>query len=189
MPKRTKFLFTWKAVAQPNGFKGRYRVGFRAVIQSLVFLFSFRPQPGRPITSVNQLSPNKFSGTGVLIPKQMFCWQMKPSAADLVKLYPETLMSWLLALEQLSQKRRSFKDDLYDYRKRNNYCFKIKINRLIWKACQVNLHKQGFFSSKLAFGFINVFSDELHSAKPLFVIKELIESARWKFSMIYARFI
>ncbi|CAN5684045.1 hypothetical protein BH18ACI1_BH18ACI1_08520 [soil metagenome] len=89
---------------------------------------------------------------------------------------------WLLTPKRLPGKRRSFKHDLYDYRKETiELLFQRIIQAFDLKTCQVKgLHKNGAFVLASVWVYQLVFLMNFSQTKPLFVIKELIESARWR---------
>jgi len=77
-------------------------------------------------------------------------------------------------------KRRSFKHDLYDYRKETiELLFQRIIQSFDLKTCQVKgQSKNGAFVLASVWLYQIVFLMNLRQNKPLFVIKELIESVR-----------
>lgn len=102
----------------------------------------------------------------------------------LVKLY-EKAGVWLLTPKQLPKTKRSFKNDLYDYRKETiELLFQRIIQSFDLKTCQVKgLDKNGAFVLACVWVYQGVFLMNYRQQKPLFVIKERIESARWRIQL------
>ena len=170
---------------QSQWFKSGYRgwvQGYRLVLQSLVFPF---PVPlaatwkanniGESTIAKQVISDKTLVKTDVLLGDETF------GGEDLVNLY-RTAKGWLLTPQQLSKHRRSFKDDLYDYRKETiELLFQRIIQAFDLKTCQAKgLDKNGAFVLASVWLYQIVFLMNFTQNKPLFVIKELIESARWR---------
>jgi hypothetical protein len=170
---------------QSEWFKSGYRgwvQGYRMVVQSLVFPF---PVPlsaawvanniGESTIAKHSLKEHRLVKTDVLLADETF------GGEDLVRLYQEAEV-WLLTPKQLPKQRRSFKHDLYDYRKETiELLFQRIIQSFDLKTCQVKgLHKNGAFMLACVWIYQCVFLMNYRQQKPLFVIKELIESARWR---------
>lgn len=166
-------------------FKSGYRgwvQGYRLVLQSLVFPF---PVPlfatwkanniGESTIAKQAITEQRIVRTDVLLGDETF------GGAILVKLYRKH-RGWLLTPQQLSKKRRSFKHDLYDYRKETiELLFQRIIQTFDLKTCQVKgKNKNGTFVLASIWLYQFVFLMNFSQNKPLFVIKELIESARWR---------
>lgn len=169
-------------------FKSGYRnwvQGYRLVLQSLVFPF---PVPlsatwnanniGESTIAREVLKQQRIVKTDVLLADETF------GGEDLVNLYQKAGV-WLLTPKQLPKERRSFKDDLYDYRKETiELLFQRIIQSFDLKTCQVKgLHKNGAFVFACVWVYQAVFLMNYRQQKPLFVIKELIESARWRLQL------
>lgn len=169
-------------------FKSGYRnwvQGYRLVLQSLVFPY---PVPlsatfnanniGESTIAKQILNEQRIVKTDVLLADETF------GGEDLVKLYEQAKI-WLLTPKQLPKERRSFKDDLYDYRKETiELLFQRIIQSFDLKTCQVKgLHKNGAFILVSIWVYQCVFLMNYSQQKPLFVIKELIESARWRIQL------
>jgi hypothetical protein len=170
---------------QSEWFKSGYRgwvQGYRLVVQSLVFPF---PVPlsatwkanniGESTIAKHAISTKHLVKTDVLLGDETF------GGEDLVNLY-RAAKGWLLTPQQLRKRRRSFKHDLYDYRKETiELLFQRIIQAFDLKTCQVKgLHKNGAFVLASVWLYQIVFLMNYSQNKPLFVIKELIESARWR---------
>lgn len=166
-------------------FKSGYRgwvQGYRLVVQSLVFPFpvplsaSWRPNNiGEASVAKQAISGGGLVKTSVLLGDETF------GSAELTRLY-QSVGGWLLTPKQLPKKRRSFKHDLYEYRKETiELLFQRIIQAFDLKACQVKgLHKNGAFVLACVWVYQLVFLMNFRESKPLFVIKELIEAARWR---------
>ncbi len=166
-------------------FKSGYRgwvQGYRLVLQSLVFPF---PVPlsatwkanniGESTIAKQAINDRRLVKTDVLLADETF------GGKELVTLYRKT-NGWLLTPQQLTKRRRSFKADLYDYRKETiELLFQRIIQSFDLKACQVKgLHKNGAFVLASVWLYQIIFLMNFRQKKSLFVIKELIESARWR---------
>ena len=166
-------------------FKSGYRgwvQGYRLIAQTLVFPFpmplsaSWTPNNLGESSAVKQaVSGCRIIKTDVLLGDESF------GGADLTTLYRKC-GGWLLTPKQLPKKRRSFKHDLYDYRKETiELLFQRIIQAFDLKACQVKgLHKNGAFVLVSVWVYQIVCLMNFRESKPLFVIKELIEAARWR---------
>lgn len=170
---------------ESSWFKSGYRgwvQGYRLVLQSLVFPF---PVPlfatwqannmGESTIAKQAIKQKRLPVTDVLLGDETF------GGEELVSLYRKA-DGWLLTPQQLSKKRRSFKHDLYDYRKETiELLFQRIIQTFDLKTCQVKgLNKNGAFVLACVWLYQFVFLMNFIQNKPLFVIKELIESARWR---------
>ena len=173
---------------QSQWFKSGYRgwvQGYRLVLQSLVFPF---PVPlsatwaanniGESTIAKHAITEQRLVKTDVLLADETF------GARDLVKLYQKAHV-WLLTPKQLPKERRSFKNNLYDYRKETiELLFQRIIQSFDLKSCQVKgLDKNGAFVLACVWVYQCVFLMNYRQKKPLFVIKELIESARWRIQL------
>jgi hypothetical protein len=174
--------------SQSQWFKSGYRgwiQGYRLVLQSLVFPF---PVPLSATWNANNIGESTIAKqvlinqqlvkTAVLLADETF------GGAALVKLYKQAEV-WLLTPQQLPKERRSFKDDLYDYRKETvELLFQRIIQSFDLKSCQVKgLDKNGAFVLASIWVYQCVFLMNYRQQKPLFVIKERIESARWRIQL------
>jgi hypothetical protein len=165
-------------------FKSGYRVwvqGYRLVVQSLVFPFpvplfaSWRPN------NIGEASVAKQAVSGGLVKTSVLLGDETFSSADLTRLY-QSVGGWLLTPKQLPKRRRSFKHDLYDYRKETiELLFQRIIQAFDLKVCQVKgLHKNGAFVLACVWVYQLVCLMNFRESKPVFFIKELIEAARWR---------
>lgn len=173
---------------QSEWFKSGYRgwvQGYRLVAQSLVFPFpvplsaSWTPNNiGESTIAKHSISSGQLVKTDVLLGDETF------GSADLTELYREC-GGWLLTPKQLPKRRRSFKHDLYDYRKETiELLFQRIIQAFDLKDCQVRgLHKNGAFVLACVWVYQLICLMNFRESKPLFVIKELIETARWRIQL------
>jgi hypothetical protein len=166
-------------------FKSGYRgwvQGYRLVLQTLVFPY---PVPLSASWTPNNLGESTIAkqtiGNSSLIKTDVLLGDETFGGQDLTALY-QSIGGWLLTPKQLPKKRRSFKHDLYDYRKETiELLFQRIIQAFDLKTCQVKgLHKNGAFVLACVWVYQIVFLMNFRDSKPLFVIKELIEAARWR---------
>jgi len=166
-------------------FKSGYRgwvQGYRLVLQGLVFpapvpLFAaFRANNiGESTIAREAIEDEKLPITDVLLGDETF------GGENPVALYKEH-GGWLISPKQLSKKRRSFKHDLYDYRKETiELLFQRIIQATDLKSCQVKgVGKNGAFVLASVWLYQLVFLMNFRQNKPLSVVKEQVESARWR---------
>jgi len=156
--------------------------GYRLVLQGLVFpapvpLFAtFRANNiGEPTIVKQAIKDEKLPITDVLLGDETF------GGEKLVALYKEH-GGWLISPKQLSKKRRSFKHDLYEYRKETiELLFQRIIQATDLKSCQVKgVGKNGAFVLASVWLYQLVFLMNFRQNKPLAIIKEQVESARWR---------
>lgn len=166
-------------------FKSGYRgwvQGYRLVLQSLVFPF---PVPLFATWASNNIGESTIAKQAIttrcLVKTDVLLGDETFGGEQLVKLYKRH-GGWLLTPQQLSKRRRSFKHDLYDYRKETiELLFQRIIQTFDLKTCQVKgKNKNGAFVLAGVWLYQFVFLMNFSQNKPLFVIKELIESARWR---------
>lgn len=89
---------------------------------------------------------------------------------------------WVLTPAQLPQQRRSFKHDLYDYRKETiELLFQRIIQAADLKACPVQgKGRNGAFVLASVWLYQVCFLSDYRAGKPLAQIKEHIDEARWR---------
>ena len=164
-----------------SGYRGWVQ-GYRLVLQTLVFPFpvplsaSWIPNNrGESSVAKAAMSGGSLVKTEVLLGDESFGGQ------ELTDLY-RALGGWLLTPKQLPKQRRSFKHDLYEYRKETiELLFQRIIQAFDLKSCQVKgLHKNGAFVLAGVWVYQIVCLMNFRESKPLFVIKEQIEAARWR---------
>ena len=173
---------------QSEWFKSGYRgwvQGYRLVLQSLVFPFPVPLSAAWQANNIGESTIAKQAVTaGQLVKTDVLLGDETFGGKDLVALYRNN-GGWLLTPKQLPKRRRSFKHDLYDYRKETiELLFQRIIQSFGLKTCQVKgLHKNGAFVLACVWLYQLVFLMNFSQQKPLFVIKELIESARWRIQL------
>jgi hypothetical protein len=159
--------------------------GYRLVLQSLVFPF--------PVPLAASWSPNNWGessiaeraiNTGRLVKTDVLLGDETFGGQALTEFYRKC-GGWLLTPKQLPKKRRSFKHDLYDYRKETiELLFQRIIQAFDLKACQVKgLAKNGVFVLSCVWVYQLVFLLNFSQTKLLLVIKEQIEAARWRIKL------
>ena len=89
---------------------------------------------------------------------------------------------WVLSPKQLPQERRSWKDDLYDYRKETiELLFQRIIQALGLKECQVKGEgRNGAFVLASVWLYQICFLTNYREGKPLACIKDHLDCARWR---------
>jgi hypothetical protein len=89
---------------------------------------------------------------------------------------------WLLTPKQLPTPKRSWKDDLYEYRRETiELLFQRIIQAFDLKICQVKgLGKNGAFVLTSVWVYQICFLENYRKGKPLADVKEQIEKARWR---------
>jgi hypothetical protein len=164
-----------------SGYRGWVQ-GYRLVLQGLVFpaavpLFAaWRPNyEGEASILEKALSAKSLPITDVLLGDSSF------GGKDLVEHYGEE-GGWLLTPQQLPTLRRSWKDDLYDYRKESiELLFQRVIQVCDLKQCPVKgLHRNGAFVLANVWLYQVIFWHNLNNGLPLSKIKESVDLARWR---------
>jgi len=104
--------------------------------------------------------------------------------ANLTKLYKNS-GGWLLTPQQLPPRNRTWKDDLYEYRKESiELLFQRIIQTADLKSCQVKGNgKNGAFVLANVWLYQIIFLMNLRQQKPLANIKEQVDLARWRISI------
>ena len=166
-------------------FKSGYRgwvQGYRLILQGLVFpepvpLFaSWRPNNEGESTIVKEaLKDEKMPITDVLLGDETF------GGKELTTLYKQT-GGYLLTPKQLPKNNRGWKNDLYDYRKQTiELLFQRVIQASDIKDCKVKgLGKNGAFVLASLWLYQLVFWCNHEADKPLTIIKEHLDLARWR---------
>lgn len=166
-------------------FKSGYRgwvQGYRLVLQGLVF-----PEPvplfaawrlnseGEATIMAQALTEECLPVTSVLLGDSTF------GGATLCASYQEH-GGWLLTPQQLSTERRSWKDDLYAYRKETiELLFQRVIQSCDLKACPVKgWSRNGAFVLASVWLYQIIFLDNYRAGRPVAHIKEQLDLARWR---------
>jgi hypothetical protein len=166
-------------------FKSGYRgwvQGYRLVMQGLVFpapvpLFAvWRSNNEGESTIVKEaLKQEKMPLTDVMLADETF------GGEALTKLYRQK-GGYLLTPKQLPKKNKGWKNDLYDYRKETiELLFQRVIQVSDVKECKVKgLGKNGAFVLASVWLYQLVFWCNHQADKPLTIIKEQVDLARWR---------
>jgi hypothetical protein len=166
-------------------FKSGYRgwvQGYRLVLQGLVFpepvpLFAvWRPNNEGESTIVKEsLRAEKLPITDIMLGDETF------GGKELGLLY-EQQRGYLLTPKQFSKKNRTWKNDLFEYRKETiELLFQRVIQATDIKECKVKgLGKNGAFVLASVWLYQLVFWCNHQAHKPLTIIKEQVDLARWR---------
>jgi hypothetical protein len=164
-----------------SGYRGWVQ-GYRLILQTLVFpepvpLFSVWRENSRNEAEVllPELEQNRFQVTEVNLADERL------SDLDLPDKYRQA-GGYLLTNKELPKKRRSWKNDLFDYRKETiELLFQRIIQAFDLKQCKVKgKGKNGAFVLATIWVYQICFMQNYRKHKPLAVIKEQIEKARWR---------
>ena len=165
--------------------KSNYRgwiQGYRLVVQTLVFpapvpLFAawVSNEVGESTVAKQAINQARLSITDVLLGDETF------GGANLTKLYKNS-GGWLLTPQQLPPRNRTWKDDLYEYRKESiELLFQRIIQTADLKSCQVkDCGKNGAFVLANVWLCQIIFLMNLRHQKPLANVKEQVDLARWR---------
>jgi hypothetical protein len=166
-------------------FKSGYRgwvQGYRLVLQGLVFpepvpLFAAwrRNSEGEATIMASALKEQCLPVTPVLLGDSTF------GGATLCASYAES-GGWLLTPQRLPQERRSWKDDLYAYRKQTiELLFQRVIQSCDLKACPVKgWSRNGAFVLASVWLYQIIFLSNYRAGRPMAQIKEQLDLARWR---------
>jgi len=164
-----------------SGYRGWVQ-GYRLVLQGLVFPY---PVPifaawrannlNEAAVAVESLEGNQLQVTGVLLGDNTFAGANFPQA------YSEA-GGWVLTPAQLPSQRRSWKKQLYSYRKETiELLFQRIIQSAGLKQCQVKGHgRNGAFILASVWLYQVCFLVDYREGKPLANVKEQIDCARWR---------
>ena len=164
-----------------SGYRGWVQ-GYRLVLQGLVF-----PEPvplfaawrlnseGEATIIASALKEQCLPVTPVLLGDSTF------GGATLCASYAER-GGWLLTPQQLPHERRSWKDDLYAYRKETiELLFQRVIQSVDLKACPVKgWSRNGAFVLVSVWLYQIIFLHNYRQGRPMAHIKELLDLARWR---------
>jgi len=170
---------------ESHWFKSGYRgfiQGYRLVLQGLVFpvpvplYATWQPNNVGEATILKKALTNKqLIITDVLLTDETL------GAEPATKLYQEK-GGWLLSPKRLSKKQRTWKHDLYDYRKETiELLFQRIIQASDLKKCKVKgLGKNGAFVLASVWLYQLIFWLNHKRNKRLTIIKEQLDLARWR---------
>jgi hypothetical protein len=164
-----------------SGYRGWVQ-GYRLVLQGLAFpepvpLFAaWRPNNEHEADiAIEALLAGDLKVTDVLLGDETFGGGLFPD------LYAEA-GGWVLSPQQLPQERRSWKDDLYDYRKETiELLFQRILQALGLKECQVKGEgRNGAFVLASVWLYQLCYLTNYREGKPLACIKDHLDCARWR---------
>jgi hypothetical protein len=164
-----------------SGYRGWVQ-GYRLVLQCLlgpepiVLFAAWRPNSEGESTILHQaLEANQIPVTDVLLGDQSF------GGEELVQQYQEA-GGWLLTPQQLPKQYRTWKHDLFAYRKQTiELLFQRIIQICDLKSCPVKgLQRNGAFILANVWIYQVIFWHNLKQGKDLSKIKEAIDLARWR---------
>lgn len=170
---------------ESSWFKSGYRgwvQGYRLVLQGLVF-----PEPvplfavwrlnseGESTIAAQALEAQSLLVTSVLLGDETF------GGAQLARTYAEH-GGWLLTPRSLPTQRRSWKDDLYAYRKETiELLFQRVMQSVDLKACPVKgWARNGAFVLASVWLYQIIFLSNYRHGRPMSHIKEQLDIARWR---------
>jgi hypothetical protein len=164
-----------------SGYRGWVQ-GYRLVLQGLVFPY---PVPvfaawrannlNEAQVAVSSLDQQQLQVTDVLLGDTTF------AGADFPRAYSEA-GGWVLTPSQLPSQRRSWKTELYDYRKESiELLFQRIIQAAGLKQCQVKgVGRNGAFVLASVWLYEVCFLVDYREGKPPCNVKEQIDCARWR---------
>ena len=164
-----------------SGYRGWVQ-GYRLVLQGLCFpepipvFAAWRPNHANEAQIASEaLGRSALQVTDVLLGDQAF------GGGDFPQLYAAA-GEWVLTPQQLPEERRSWKDDLYDYRKETiELLFQRIIQAAGLKQCQVKgAGRNGAYVLASVWLYQICFLAEYRAGKPLAHIKEQVDCARWR---------
>ena len=164
-----------------SGYRGWVQ-GYRLVAQGLAFpepvpiFAAWRPNNENEANiAIEALLAGDLKVTDVLLGDETFGGGLFPY------LYEEA-GGWVLSPKQLPQERRSWKDDLYDYRKETiELLFQRIIQALGLKECQVKGEgRNGAFVLASVWLYQICYLTNYREGKPVACIKDQLDCARWR---------
>jgi hypothetical protein len=173
---------------ESHWFKSGYRgwvQGYRLVLQGLVFphpvpLFAtWQPNSrGEATIMAEALAQERLAVTSILLGDTTFGSKTLTAAYALAG-------GWLLTPQQLPKERRSFKHDLYGYRKQSiELLFQRVIQACDLKACpSKGLNRNGAFVIASVWLYQIIFLRNYRQGRAVAHIKEQLELARWRIAI------
>jgi hypothetical protein len=164
-----------------SGYRGWVQ-GYRLVVQGLAFpapvplWAAWRPNNEPEAVIARQaLAQEQLHCTDVLLGDEAF------AGADFMAAYRQA-GGWVLTPKQLPRERRSWKHDLYDYRKETGeLLFQRLIQAAELKACPVKGRgRNGAFVLASVWLYQVCFLTDYREGRPLACIKDHLECARWR---------
>jgi hypothetical protein len=166
-----------------SGYRGWVQ-GYRLLLQGLAF-----PEPvpiaafWRPNNECEAQVASEALETGALQVTSVLLGDETFGKGDFPHLYAQA-GGWVLTPQQLPEERRSWKDDLYDYRKETiELLFQRIMQASGLKECQVKGQgRNGAFALASVWLYQICFLADYRENKPLAHIKEHLDCARWRIS-------
>ena len=166
-----------------SGYRGWIQ-GYRLLLQGLAF-----PQPvpifaaWRPNNECEAHIARQALETGTLKVTSVLLGDETFGKGAFPQRYAEA-GGWVLAPQQLPEERRSWKDDLYDYRKETiELLFQRIIQAADLKECRVKgAGRNGAFVLASVWLYQICFLADYREGKPLAHIKDQVDCARWRIS-------
>jgi hypothetical protein len=164
-----------------SGYRGWVQ-GYRLLLQGLVF-----PEPvpvaafWRPNNEHEAHIAGAALGSGALQVTDVLLGDETFGSGDFPRLYAQA-GGWVLTPKQLPAERRSWKDDLYDYRKQTiELLFQRVMQAAGLKECQVKGEgRNGAFVLASVWLYQMCFLANYRAGEPLAHIKEHLDCARWR---------
>jgi hypothetical protein len=166
-----------------SGYRGWVQ-GYRLVLQGLVFP---EPVPVFAVWRPNNENEARIAGaalaSGALKVTDVLLGDETFGSGEFPRLYAEA-GGWVLTPKQLPTERRSWKDDLYDYRKQTiELLFQRIIQAAGLKQCPVKGEgRNGAYVLASVWLYQICFLDDYRAGKPLAHIKDHLDCARWRIS-------
>lgn len=180
IPERLRNVDT-DSMWSKSGYRGWIQ-GYRLIVQTLVFpdavpicaLWASNAS-GEPTVAEQALEAGLLHVTDVMLGDTSF------GGEDLTSAYASS-GGWILTPKQLPSERRSWKDDLYEYRKETiELLFARIIETSGVRKCPVRgIGRNGAFILANVWVYQICFLENYRSGKPLARIKETLEAARWR---------
>lgn len=164
-----------------SGYRGWVQ-GYRLLLQGLAF-----PEPvpifaaWRPNNECEAHIASEALGSGTLHVTSVLLGDETFGKGDFPQLYAAA-GGWVLTPQQLPTERRSWKDDLYDYRKETaELLFQRVMQAADLKQCQVKGEgRNGAYVLASVWLYQMCFLADYREGKPLAHIKEHLDCARWR---------
>lgn len=164
-----------------SGYRGWVQ-GYRLLLQGLVF-----PEPvplfatWRPNNENEARMAGAALGRGALKVTDVLLGDETFGSGDFPQLYAEA-GGWVLTPKQLPEERRSWKDDLYAYRKQSiELLFQRIIQAVGLKQCPVKgTGRNGAYVLASVWLYQVCFLANYRAGKPLAFIKDHLDCARWR---------
>lgn len=164
-----------------SGYRGWIQ-GYRLIVQGLVFP---HPVPIFACWRANNLNEAQVAleaiKAEVLPIEDVLLGDQTYSSPDFQSAYKEA-GGWVLTPKQLPRKRRSWKRDVYEYRKESiELLFERIIQASDLKECQVKGEgRNGAFVLASVWLYQSCYLDDYRNGKPLAHVKEQVDCARWR---------